>query len=454
MAQQSYLIPVALACTVALCGCTAPGNENPLASSKTSPLNEMQKQAIVNTSSPLIGVDAASAINPAPPPGGAPMLPEADVGSPTQVSAGDLKAGSVDDNEAFSNYLKYLRAFDWSTAGMPPRKLDVSERVVIRVEDASERVVPDAEIVVEFMPDPIGAQADGEASAAPVMGRAAPREVLLRTYADGQALLHPLAEAMSSGSFTVRASKNNATGQATVKREDDTWVVKLTDGLEPQRTAIPLDLALVIDTTGSMGGEIAKFQATMESIIQRIKNLPQNPQLRLGLVAYRDKDEAYVTKMNPFTDDAQEFLRALNDLSAAGGGDTPEDMEAALKDCVNGLAWREQDALRLSFLVADAAPHTDYPQSTPYTESLRIAARKGIKFYPIGASGLAPEGEYVMRQLAQWTRGQYMFVTRGGDENSGGGGAASANVEQFSEGRLDDIVVERVTRELKKYAGE
>ena len=104
--------------------------------------------------------------------------------------------------------------------------------------------------------------------------------------------------------------------------------------------------------------------------------------------------------------------------------------------------------MRLTFVVADAAPHVDYPQSIPYTTSMEKAAQKGIKLYTIGASGLPAEGEFAMRQLAQGTMAQYIFITRGGDEHSGGGGTASATVDKFEEGRLDDIVVDIVKAEI------
>jgi hypothetical protein len=122
-------------------------------------------------------------------------------------------------------------------------------------------------------------------------------------------------------------------------------------------------------------------------------------------------------------------------------------MEAALAEGVNKISWSGEDTLRLTFLVADAPPHVDYPQSIAYTTSVKNAAGKGIKFYPIGCSGLEPEGEYVMRQLAQYTMGQFIFITRGGDEESGGG-EVSHTVDKFQEGRLDDIVVDIVKGEL------
>jgi hypothetical protein len=80
------------------------------------------------------------------------------------------------------------------------------------------------------------------------------------------------------------------------------------------------------------------------------------------------------------------------------------------------------------------------------------AAEKGIKLFPIGCSGLEPEGEYAFRQLAQYTMGQYLFITRGGDEATGGGGPASATTDKFREGRLDDIVVDIVKSELDRLS--
>ena len=179
--------------------------------------------------------------------------------------------------------------------------------------------------------------------------------------------------------------------------------------------------------------------------------MPQQPSVRFGLVAYKDQSEQYVSKVaSPFTAEIGQFQQALNLLSPGGGGDKPEDLESALSDTVNKLAWDDGEAVRLSFVVTDASAHTDYPQSTPYTDSMQLASKKGIKLYSIGASSLESTGEYQLRQLAQWTMAKYLFVTRGGDEATGGGGTASATVDAFREGRLDDIVVDIVKAELDK----
>jgi Mg-chelatase subunit ChlD len=359
-----------------------------------------------------------------------------------QERASDLKAGAVDDNKGFKAYLAYLAEFDWGAVVMAPRKVDVSRRKVLTVVDADGKPVHDAEVKVTAFATPVQqGPADG-----PVVGLAAPSITLLRTYADGRALYHP--QGGGAGTVEVTATKGDLVGTATLAVDAEALTVKLPAPLARAGSGAALDVAFVIDATGSMGGEIRKFQVTMGSIAERIKMLPQAPKVRFALVSYRDQGEAYVSKVENFTSSIADFQARLNEVSPSGGGDKPEDMETALRDTVNTLGWTAKDAVRLSFVVADAAPHTDYEQSTPYTASMERAAAAGIKFYPIGASSLEKEGEYVMRQLAQWTMGQYLFVTRGGDEASGGGGTASAEVDKFKEGRLDDIVVDIVKAEL------
>lgn len=356
----------------------------------------------------------------------APVAPPVD----QKAAAEALKAGAVDDNAKFKDYLAYVEAFR-TDDGMAPRKLDVSQRHVIRVVDSAGHGVSNAAVTIK-----IGETVVAEG----------------KTYADGRTLFHPSAYQgvdAEQGSFTVSVTKGAATVAGTFAgAETKDWEVALPTVVE--KPAAKLDMAIILDTTGSMGGEIKKFQSTISSIAQRLQALPQQPAVRFGLVAYKDKGEQYVSKVaSPLTAEIGQFQQALNLLSPGGGADKPEDLEAALSDTM-GLAWDDGEAVRLSFVVTDAGPHTDYPQSTPYTDSMQTASKKGIKLYTVGASSLESQGEYALRQLSQWTMAKYLFVTRGGDEATGGGGTASATVDAFREGRLDDIVVEIVKAELDK----
>ncbi|MDB5100176.1 MAG: hypothetical protein JWM80_4597 [Cyanobacteria bacterium RYN_339] len=349
--------------------------------------------------------------------------------APAVTTQTALKAGAIDDNAKFADFL----AFEAAYAGQKMRAYDASERHVIVVKDAAGKPVANTKVTVSAGDNVVWTG---------------------KTYANGQALFHPKANKGSDvGSrFFVTVGDNTATSTGFTRTVEGPWEIKLDT---TQAAPVPkLDIQFVVDTTGSMGPEIAKLQATVQSIASRIKALPGSPAARFSLVGYKDQqDSEYLTKKTDFTGNITDFQTALNALSASGGGDLPEDLESALNEGLTTLAWDGATPIRLSFLITDAAPHIDYPQTVPYTTSIGKAQALGIKFYPIGASGLTKEGEFAMRQLAQATMGQYLFITRGGDEQTGGG-EVSATVDKFKEGKLDDIVVDIVNGELKGLNGQ
>jgi len=116
-----------------------------------------------------------------------------------------------------------------------------------------------------------------------------------------------------------------------------------------------IDLVFAVDTTGSMGGLIEGAKRTVWSIATHIRETEPNADLRIGLVAYRDVGDDYVTRDFALTRDLDAVFAELSGYRAAGGGDTPEDVDAALDDVVHKMAWRDE-AKRLVFLVGDAPP--------------------------------------------------------------------------------------------------
>jgi hypothetical protein len=101
------------------------------------------------------------------------------------------------------------------------------------------------------------------------------------------------------------------------------------------------------------------------------------------------------------------------------------------------------------FLIADAPPHLDYPQDYDYAEEMEIAARRGIKIFPIASSGLDDQGEYIFRQIAQFTQGRFIFLTYEGPTNGGSPGEVTTHhVEDYSVNNLDDLLVKLVEEEL------
>ena len=84
-----------------------------------------------------------------------------------------------------------------------------------------------------------------------------------------------------------------------------------------------IEVVFVLDTTGSMGGLLEGAKKKIWSIVNRIAAAKPTPQVKLGLVAYRDKGDAYVTKRTDLTDDLDSVFADLTALTAGGGGTPP-----------------------------------------------------------------------------------------------------------------------------------
>ncbi|MEZ4734357.1 MAG: hypothetical protein R3E79_45275 [Caldilineaceae bacterium] len=140
-------------------------------------------------------------------------------------------------------------------------------------------------------------------------------------------------------------------------------------------------------------------------------------------------------------------------MQADGGGDTPEALNEALHRSLQDLTWRSDDTVRMILLVADAPPHLDYSwEPFSYDTDMIEAVRRGIKIFPVGASGLDAAGEYIFRQLAQFTGGKFVFLTYadGSNPGSGLGTETEHDVNNYSVDTLDRLVVRLVREELAK----
>jgi hypothetical protein len=131
-----------------------------------------------------------------------------------------------------------------------------------------------------------------------------------------------------------------------------------TKGEQKIRIAIAdLDLVFVMDTTGSMGPELIDLQANLVGIIRVLSRLASS--LRIGFVAYKDRGDAYLTKVYPLErmNDAHaaELVNFVQDLHAQGGGDDPEPVDEALKAAL-AMPWRA-DAQGRIIVIGDAPAH-------------------------------------------------------------------------------------------------
>jgi|APTNR8051073442_1049403.scaffolds.fasta_scaffold01546_4 multidrug efflux pump subunit AcrA (membrane-fusion protein) len=125
-----------------------------------------------------------------------------------------------------------------------------------------------------------------------------------------------------------------------------------------------LDVVFVVDATGSMKDEIADVRANLIGIIRVLARLSSS--LRVGFVAYKDRGEEFVTRSFPLSPmdaaNAERLMFFVNGLTAKGGGDVPEPVDAALRDAVD-MAWRP-NALGQIIIVGDAPVHAARARDT------------------------------------------------------------------------------------------
>lgn len=178
-----------------------------------------------------------------------------------------------------------------------------------------------------------------------------------------------------------------------------------------------VEVAFVLDTTGSMGGLIEGAKRRIWSIARHIGEGRPRPDLRIALVGYRDVGDTYVTKVHPFTSDMDEVYQSLSSFRAEGGGDGPEHVSAALRDAVEALPWSGPRALKVIFLVGDAPPHVDYQDGLDYRRHVADAKRRGIVVDAIQCGG-DPQTAAVWKEIASAGLGHYAQIDSQGGMNA------------------------------------
>jgi len=177
-----------------------------------------------------------------------------------------------------------------------------------------------------------------------------------------------------------------------------------------------VEVAFVLDTTGSMGPLIEGAKRKIWSIATAIIDCSPEADIRMGLVAYRDIGDIYVTKTFDLTTDIQGLYADLLKLRAQGGGDWPESVNEALWVATTKLSWSYgHNTTRIMFLVGDAPPHMDYAQDMKYPDVMRLARQKGITVNAVQA-GTARDTERVWREIAQMGHGDYIPIPQDGGQ--------------------------------------
>ncbi|HLG41579.1 MAG TPA: carboxypeptidase-like regulatory domain-containing protein [Chitinophagaceae bacterium] len=170
-----------------------------------------------------------------------------------------------------------------------------------------------------------------------------------------------------------------------------------------------VDIAFVVDATGSMGDEIEFLKLELEDVIRNSMEKYKSLTLNAASVFYRDRGDEYVTKHVAFNDDLLKAINFIKLQSAGGGGDYPEAVDDALSTALDSLQWHSTARTKLLFLILDAPAH-DYARDRIRRLTLKAAAM-GIRIVPIACSGTDKSTEFLLRSMALATNGTYAFLT-------------------------------------------
>ena len=100
--------------------------------------------------------------------------------------------------------------------------------------------------------------------------------------------------------------------------------LSLSAGLSRANAKPAVEVAFVLDTTGSMGGLLEGAKRKIWSIATAIVDSNPDADIRMGLVAYRDIGDDYVTKKVELTTDIQDLYANLLELKAAAAATGPK----------------------------------------------------------------------------------------------------------------------------------
>jgi hypothetical protein len=181
-----------------------------------------------------------------------------------------------------------------------------------------------------------------------------------------------------------------------------------------------VEVAFVLDSTGSMGGLIEGAKQKIWSIANSlVASRPgaarPAPEVRIALITYRDRGDEYVTRLHDLTADIDAVFANLQDIHADGGGDDQESVNQALYEAVHRLAWSaDPQVLKIVFLVGDYPPHMDYRGEVQYPETCRAAATRGLIVNTVQCGGV-PETTRVWREIARLAEGAYVALEQSGN---------------------------------------
>ncbi|MBK7862978.1 MAG: VWA domain-containing protein [Archangiaceae bacterium] len=163
-----------------------------------------------------------------------------------------------------------------------------------------------------------------------------------------------------------------------------------------------------------MGGLIEGAKEKIWSIASRMAAGKPTPRIRVGLVAYRDRGDAYETKRFDLTEDLDTVYKNMRAFRAEGGGDGPEHVGKGLGEAVKLMSWNDSKrTAKLIFVVGDAPAHDDYQDGFTLATMAKLAIEKGIVVNTIRCGDDATTATQ-FQQVAKLADGSFISIGQSG----------------------------------------
>ena len=347
-------------------------------------------------------------------------------GEPIQPGANLLTAGEWNDHEHWGEFQSFLQQHPTHFTHW---QLDHQRRVVLAFVDPNNSPLHDVKVTYK---------------------NTCFEDVSAKTHNDGKVaifLTKDTADCLSQEPLALSVDVGGETYETSVsltEDDDQTWTLEVP--LTKSSQARKLDLAWIVDVTGSMSDELNFVKEELIDIVDQIRTEERVDDVRIATIFYRDRGDRFVTRVHDFTNDLDQVQQDIEDQRASGGGDFPESVNAALFKGMRELSWRDQDTVRLAFLVADAPPHYYPDEQYTYRDAIPDAHASAIKLFPVAGSGIDKSTEYLFRNLAVASMGKYIFIT---DDSGIGGGHIDPDIEQFKVETLNAILIRTILEEYR-----
>lgn len=335
------------------------------------------------------------------------------------TSAGILTAGEWKDLDNWGFWGKLFDNEDISSASKT-WEFYADKRIAVKVTDAAGEAVTGARIEGTM---------DGETFWSAVTDNHGTANLWINLF-DGK-------ELEEGAVIKVRINGKEQEGTPVISYPQD-GDAKINSYKAVQKSGIEnsVDIAFVVDATGSMSDEIKFLQEDLEDIINKASDMG-TATLRTGAIFYRDEDDEYLTRSSQFTTKVSSTREFIKHQEADGGGDYPEAVDSALEKTLQDLDWNQYAKSRIAFLILDAPAHDRIKVRESIHRSIEKFADNGIVIIPVAASGTDLSAEFMLRHFAIATNGTYTFLT---DDSGVGNEHLEPRVGEYEVEKLNDLI--------------